>query len=160
MASSTPWWFVVFTGIVALLGVVVGGWLQRRTDLDNWTRTTRLNAYAELVAASHDFMQRFMEGLAGVSPPGSLQRSLQDVAQKASVVGLVGPERVGDSAEALQKSGERLLAAFSDADTMEAWRSSSPEEKNAFPPYREFVGLHDDLIAIGRRTLGTGRGRP
>ena len=115
----------------------------------------RLNAYAELVAASHDFMQRFMEDLAGVQTSDSFSRALQDVAQKASIVELVGPEKVGSSAVALQRGAERLLAVTLDPNEMEGFQRSTPEEKNEFPPYREFVGLLDDLLAKGKSSIGT-----
>ncbi len=106
MQASVPLWLYVVSltvgpavgGIIALLGAFGGPWIKARTDVDQWRRDKRLDAYAELYRAAYEFTLTVEKD--NVEDDDVLE-ALDQVIRAESRVRLLGPESVRKAAHNL-----------------------------------------------------------
>ena len=119
--QQLPLWVVLLVavlgpavgGIMALLGVFLGPWMKARTDMDQWRRERKLDAYVELSRTAHDLLEatarRFLEAPGeGVADPqlvaklnSELDRAWFELQRASRRVELIAPAYVGKAAAAL-----------------------------------------------------------
>jgi hypothetical protein len=109
--QQLPWW----VSLVPVLAALVGGGpsMKARTDLDQWRRDRRLDAYAGLASAFNELAEAQLgwefasdEKLRGADQ--EVDRLLLQVAHAVSRVQLLGPPPVRDAAEQLMGALETI----------------------------------------------------
>lgn len=111
MQASVPLWVYLLSvvlgpavgGIIALLGAFGAPWIKARTDLDQWRREKRLDAYAELARITWELQKVTLDVL---KPGGGRNMKTQlrfdqtawELFRAASRVSLLSPREVSKTA--------------------------------------------------------------
>lgn len=93
---------------IALLGAFGGPWIKARTDLDQWRRDKRMDAYAELARTIHDLTEAITWRLAAAqalieSSRQSVEQATFELLRAAGRVQLVGPPSVQNASVELAR---------------------------------------------------------
>lgn len=160
MQTSLPLWISLLAlaigpavgGVVALLGAFGGPWLKARTEVDQWRRERRLDAYAELARTIHDLTEAIAQRRDAAEPEvesalQAVERAQYAVMRAAARVQLVGPPNVRNASVAVARY-------VTDAtSTLRAYRPHG--QPNPLPAISEGLNAkYDVYMSAARRDLG------
>ncbi len=134
----------------ALAGAFGGPWLKARTDVDQWRRQQRLDAYAEVVRAAQDAVEIVLiEQFPDISETQweTLRHIAARVMQADARVQLLAPP-------AMQKSSRRI-SDYVNADL--TGRTDVPDEHADPTSLQDFL---DEFMKAARRDLGSSKRGP
>ena len=117
MQQLVPVLTAAIAAAAALLGAFGGPWFKARTDVDQWRRDKRLDAYADLARTVHDLTEAIMQrldvaqpGFAETSPQTSrqdLEKAMFELARAASRAQLLAPPAVCNASVELVRYATR-----------------------------------------------------
>lgn len=162
MQTSVPLWVYALSlavgpavgGIIALLGAFGAPWIKARTDLDQWRRDKRLDAYADLARTMTEFLVAVDTYVNGVTlRPGvvdAAKEALHDVIRAEARVRLIAPETVRRESRELGRQLQRV-ATHLDPNLI---RDLEAEARGSDELIEKARRTYDSFVNVARHDLG------
>jgi hypothetical protein len=153
------------TGGLALGGVWMGKTLERSTTNETWHRSQRRDAYAQHLANSHEawralnehymdtYVKEFAEGEERQTSTREAWYPLVALSSSASLVQMMGPQEIGDLAEAVSDLGGALMKWLAEPTLVAPFFHEHGEALNEAAPAKAYSEATDAYLRAASAEL-------